>query len=579
MTVRRRLHALVAVGTTLALLQGCALLGKDKDAAPEQPKLPPPVELVVEAPKPLKALLEAHLDLARLRTVAPTEEISEPELRRLEAAAPAQARALLETEGYFEPTVTVRREPGTPPRVTVLVEPGPQAVVYRFDLDLQGDLARAIASGDAKARALQSALETGWPLPVGSGFRNAVWSTGKTATLAQTRAAGYAAASLAGSAADVDAVAHRVRLQVLLDSGPLFKVGEINVLGLDRQDPVTVRNLANVQPGTPATEALLLDFQERLQRSGLYEQISVELDPDPQQAATATVTVRLREQPLQQATVGLGISADTGARASLEHIHRRVFGLRATARNKFELGQQRQAWEGELSTHAQPGLYRNLVGGSLERVESAVDVVTSSKLRVGRSLETPRTDRYAFVQWERALVRSDTLNEQGDALSLNYHAVWRRVDDLLLPTKGVSLSLQTAIGVASSNSGASGPFARVYGRFNYWRPIGDTWYGQARIELGQVFVRGAVEVPETRRFRAGGDDSVRGYGYRTLGPVVGGGVVSGDVLFTASAEVARPVSASLPSVWWAVFVDAGQAANEWRALKPGRALACGPGVR
>ena len=86
-----------------------------------------------------------------------------------------------------------------------------------------------------------------------------------------------------------------------------------------------------------------------------------------------------------------------------------------------------------------------------------------------------------------------------------------------------------------------------------------------------------LSVPDTLLFRAGGDDSVRGYAYRTLGPAVGGVVTSGRMLFTSSLEVARPISASRPAFWWALFVDAGNAANRWSEMRP--ALGYGVGLR
>ena len=55
----------------------------------------------------------------------------------------------------------------------------------------------------------------------------------------------------------------------MADSGPLFRTGALVVQGLQRQDEINVRNLAGFEPGTPATEVLLLDYQERLQRAGL----------------------------------------------------------------------------------------------------------------------------------------------------------------------------------------------------------------------------------------------------------------------------------------------------------------------
>jgi translocation and assembly module TamA len=556
-------------------LSGCALLNnKNGDEPAAAPTLPPPIELQVEAPRELKALLDEHLDLARLRTVAPTEEVSDVELRRLEAAAPMQVRALLETEGYFAPQVTMTREAGSPPVVRIVVVPGPRTQVESVRLDWQGALATA---QDADARALRAAVENAWPLPAGAGFRNPLWSAGKTGALARTRAGGYAAAGLQDSAAKIDAAAHKAQLALTVDSGPLFKVGQLDIRGLDRQPEETVRNLADFSPGVPATETLLLDFQERLQRTGLYERASVTLDTDPANAEAATVSVRLREMALQQATLGAGISANTGARVSLEHLHRLPFGWRATWRNKFELGQKRQAWEGELASQALPGLYRNLAGYGYERIESEVDTVSSARLRIGRSQDKTRIERLGFVQIETASVRTDTSEERAQALSLNLHGIWRDVDNIVLPTDGRSFALQTAVGLARSSGAPDGPFGRLYARAYWWKPFGRDWYAQARIEAGQVFTRSGVRVPDTQLFRAGGDDSVRGYGFRTLGPEVNGEAVSGKVLLTASAEVARPVSERYPSLWWAAFVDAGNAAERWSDYKP--ALGVGVGLR
>ena len=111
----------------------------------------------------------------------------------------------------------------------------------------------------------------------------------------------------------------------------------------------------------------------------------------------------------------------------------------------------------------------------------------------------------------------------------------------------------------------------------WYLPIGRAWYGQLRLELGQVFRNDAVAVPESQLFRAGGDDSVRGYSYRSLGPLVDGVVSGGNTLFTGSVELARPFTASLPSLWGAVFVDAGNAADDWGTLSP--ALGAGIGLR
>ena len=333
------------------------------------------------------------------------------------------------------------------------------------------------------------------------------------------------------------------------------------------------------------TETLLLDFQDRLRQSSLFDGISVTFEPDPSLAAAVPIRVRLKESVRQIWTVGVGISANTGPRASLEHVDRRPFGWAATSRNKFEWGGKRQAWEGELSTHPLEKQYRNLVGGAIERLESDTDVVRSQRLRVGRARNTNRIDRLVYVEVETSsqdYLASGATTPVSDAtaLSLNAHGVWRRLDSVLLPTRGVSLALQGAIGVAQGTPGERGGFGRLYGRLTAYRPFGSAdkpWYGQARIELGQVFRRDAVPVPDSIQFRAGGDDSVRGYAYRSLAPTIDGALDSGDTLFSASIELARPFIKDLPDLWGAVFVDAGRAAASLRDLKP--AVGYGVGVR
>jgi translocation and assembly module TamA len=374
----------------------------------------------------------------------------------------------------------------------------------------------------------------------------------------------------------VDAATHEAQLAVEADSGPLFRTGALRIEGLERQDERSVRHLAGFGPGTPASETLLLDYQERLLLSGLYDRAAVTLDPGEGPEA-APVVVQLHELPLQQANFALGVDANTGARASVEHWHRRAFGWDATARNKVEVAQLRQAWEGELATHILPGMHRNLVSVQAERLVSDEDVVRSLRLRLGRDQTTPRADRFTFVQYESSNQEPGDRSQpstHAEALSLHHHLVLRRLDSVLLPTRGWTLSLQGGVGQARSTEAPAGPFTRLYGRLTAYQPLGGQWYGQGRVELGQVFVRAHVLVPESQQFRAGGDESVRGYAYRSLAPTVDGAITGGNVLFTASAEVAHPLSASLPALWGALFVDVGQTAQRWSDLSP----VWGPGL-
>ncbi len=552
---------------------GCSLLSP-KTTAELQPT--PVLRLEVEAPAPLKDLLARNLDLGRVNRLAQGEALQEGELDRLLAAAPQQARELLDTEGYFNAVVRFERgEAEGLPQIRVAVQPGPRTVVRRVDIQIQGPLA-ADAEQQPHAREAAAALRRNWPMPAGAPFRDAEWSRAKTASMAGLRGQGYVQADWVDTLARVDAAEQIVDLSVTADSGPLFRIGALRVRGLKVQDAETVANIAALKPGEPATEGTLLDIQERLQKSDLFDRATVSLDTRPPVPEATPVVVRLGERQLQEATVGVGFGANVGARVTLNHVHRRPFGKPWLGRNNFDISQVRQRWVGELSTQTLPGLYRNLVGGGLERLESDTDVVRAANLRVGRAQETRNIDRLLFVDWNRSSTTSALGRQQSDALSLQYHGVWRSLDDLVLPTRGRVWSGQLGVGQAKSSPGGSGPFTRLHVKLDAFRPLG-SWYGHGRMEVGQVFSAGDVLVPEALRFRAGGDESVRGYAYRSLTRKVNGIEVGSEVLFTVSAELARPILARLPELWGAVFIDAGRAAANWGDIKP--AIGVGAGLR
>ena len=495
----------------------------------------------------------------------------------LAGCASLQAPVAPPASGVAAPAATVAA--GAPSGLPAPPPAGRSTVISRVNFEVEGALQRSADAGDAGAKALLDSLRAAWPLAPGTPFRNAVWSDAKAAYVARMRAAGYVSANWIGTGAEVDPERHEVRLFLASDSGPLYRFGDLTVEGLVAHDAQTVRYIADMAPGVPLTDTRLLDFQERLQKSNLFGSVVITVDPDPERAEAARVTVRVREQTLEVYTFGVGVSANTGPRVSVEHVHRRPFGLAAISTNILEYGRDKQSWDGQISSHPGERLYRNLIGAVIERLESDTDVVLSQRVRLGRTKTGPRIERLAYLEWERSSRKTDlgTDDSESVALSANYHGLWRRLDSILLPTEGYSLSTQTGLGYARDKGVGSAPYGRLYARYTHYLPLGGTWFFTGRAEAGEVFLRSDIQIPDAQRFRAGGEDSVRGYDYRSLGPVENGVVGSGNMLFTGSVELARPLLASLPSVWGAVFVDAGNAANSWSDLEP--VIGVGVGVR
>ena len=561
-------------------------------------------ELVVDAPSPFKALLEKNLDLERAAKLSEADSLDDTEWARLIAAAPAQGRALAQTEGYFRAEVTVAADPADAHRIVIKLVPGEPATVGRFTLEFDGELARQSEAGDTKALDLEAALRSEWELQPGQVFRNGNWDGAKSQTLSALRNEGYAAAQWTATAAQVDPAANKTRLFLVVDTGPRFLAGDVVVEGMERQPERNVRLLAGFGPGAPLTQARLLDYQDRLQKTGLFDQVTVIYDPDPVQAAHATVTVRVHEQSLQQATVAVGYNSLSKARITLEHVDRKVFGLPATSSNKLQWGRDIQAWDASLATHPAESFHSWIVGTSLSRILSTGDEVRAGYIRFGRTQASNALDRTTYAQFERSIQCTPKLaftgpwNPESDrpdkgrdcidarALSLNQANVWRNVDSVVLPTEGYTLSGQAGLGYAGGppstyrKDATYGPYARLYGRLTRYWALPSSFYLQGRIELGQIFVGKNVQMPDAEQWRAGGEESVRGYAWRSLAPTDWkGNIVGGNTLATSSVEIAHPFTASLPSVWWAAFVDAGSAATRIDDMNAGVGYGLGVRVR
>ncbi len=566
----------------LGLLAGCGSLpfeSKPDADKPAEPPRPPQFRLDVVAPPALQSLLLEHLDLARLQHAAEADSLTPGEIDRLIGAASAQVLSLLQTEGYFNPTVKVQRvdDGGELPLLRIDVNPGERAHIGRLTLEVQGGLYDEQAAGDDDARALMDALRSEWALQPGQPFQQSVWDRAKNGALATLRRNGYLAANWSGTAAQVNADDNTVRLYLVADSGPLYRVGSLSTVGLARYDEGAVLPAARELIGKPASEQVLRDVQDRILNLGLFESVLIDVDAAAADPAAAPALLALRELPLQQATLGVGYADNTGFLATLEHTHRNLFDTRWLAHNKLQIGQNLNAWTGDLISHLQEDGYRNLLGAQIEKLVDNDETRWSDYARIGRTRDSVRIWRLIYAEYARARLETTAGINDSSAWSGNYHWTWRDVDNLRTPTRGLVWNLQGGAGYArgtttpaggGAESVDTGPFVRAYGRLQAYLPLGNNFYGSGRVELGQVFVKEALSMPDTLLFRAGGDDSVRGYAYRSLGPEINGATVSGKSLFTSSLQVAHPFVASQPDFLWALFVDAGNAADGFGAMRP-----------
>jgi len=298
MRVRAASARMLSMLMLVSLLGGCASLpffGKDGDAGARAEPQVPLYELEVRAPDPLRRLLLDYLDLARFRNAPASEAITAAELERLAAAAPAQARLLLETEGYFDADVKVARSDGGAglPRIEVDVVPGPRVVVRSVAIDSAAPLAPRTPTRDEPWRDRLDKLRAIWSLREGEPFRQPDWNSAKNAALGGFRGDGYPRAEWQSTNARIDAVEQSAALSVTVEPGPLFHIGPIRIEGTHRYDEAAIRRVAQLAAGSEYSEKRLLDFQERVLKLGLFEGASVDIDASgPPEAAPVTVKVK-----------------------------------------------------------------------------------------------------------------------------------------------------------------------------------------------------------------------------------------------------------------------------------------------
>jgi translocation and assembly module TamA len=531
--------------------------------------------VAIDAPRPIEKLLEENLDLLRWQG---NPRLDLDQLQRLVKAAPDQAKTLIATEGYYSPRVSAGLDTsGATPIARVLVEPGEPVIVGDVELVLQGfEPVEGSAAFDADA------LRKRWTLPVGQRFRQADWEVAKRDLLRRVIAQRYPRAQLTESSAIVDPDVKRALLKVVLDSGPEVHFGALRIEGLKRYAPAVVLNLNEIKPGETYNEAAMQAFQARLQDTGYFSGVEVSTDQTETlaediealaegQAAprkkldnplVLPLLVRVTENKQKNISVGLGISTNTGNRAQLTYDDLSVYGLRMKSNLIAET--KRQSARADFYFPTKPKGYNDSFGAGFERNDVQGEVTAVASLAVRRAWGSPLLERSITLEYLSEQRYVDNVPDRSSkSIPLTYNFTKRELDNLLLPTKGYVFNAQGVAAVLPILTDER--FLRLSTRYITYRPVGQSSTVVLRAEAGALASRQKAGVPATFLFRAGGDQSVRGYGYQQLGVREGDAIVGGRYLLTASAEYQYWFK---PPWGVAFFYDAGNAADRLKELKP-----------
>ena len=509
----------------------------------------------VEAPRELEKILKQGLSIMRWQN---DPKMTAEQLRRLTEEAAREAREAAATEGYFSAKVDVRIDEAEPEwKVAVSVAPGPRTRVSEVDIRFSGP---ATQDGEAH-RAFKQVRDT-WRLRRGEPFRQSEWEAAKRDAMREFSSWRYAAARIADSRATIDPDTREAKLMIELASGPAFRFGPVSITGTRRYPDAVAQNLSPISPGDTYDRDKVVMYQRRLLETGYFASVQADIDAHPLLADAAPVRVAVIESASQHVEAGVGYSTDAGPRAELRYSNQDVFD--SAWRFKSGLRVDEKIQQLQLDFDSPPKTRARWNNFFARARQGDIQNETTRELAFGASHNF--YERFAPL----AFIVSAHLEEQrvGGDVTDNRHALYfghRRsflyTDDLVLPRKGYLGTVE--VGGAPPGL-ATRQFLRVTGSASLLIPLGKNDL-LLRGQAGSTVAKTREGIPTTFLFRTGGDQTVRGYAFESLGVPQGEAIVGGRRLAVGAVEYTHWIG----EAWGiAAFVDAGNAWDHGVSFDP-----------
>jgi outer membrane protein assembly complex protein YaeT len=489
-----------------------------------------------------------------------------PRAERADLDAIAEAvRVFYQRHGYFEATVVTQSSSGG--EVLLRVSEGPPCRVKVVIVSL----APGVPPGEADVEVLRRDL----PIPEGQVFSADHYEAAEVLLRERMGEDGRAFAEVRPEAV-VDLASHDVSVTYSVNPGARYTVGEIEFKGRKRSEERVLRRAMAIGTGDLYRQSKIDESRDHLYQLGLFETVTIK----PVKGETRSVVnlrVRLTEGTLHRVRVGLGYGSEESLRAQVRWetlrfaSHTMVVGAEAKVSaidDKLETYLRRP-----YTFDARTSFLCSLTLG--RKVEQDFDY-NYLKAQAGyqRELVPGRLLGNAFLVFERVL--QFTPNQSlDDALkggarqvasmgSIAASMTYRTTDAPLEPTRGLLASLYLEPTQVLDQGGIF--FTKAIGEGRLYLPLRPGWVVAFRLKVGAIFAGNPEGVPLTRRFYAGGANSVRGYSYNSLGPLSPqGALVGGDGLLEGSIELRFPIRGSLRGV---AFLDAGNAVPRASSLPP-----------
>ena len=480
-------------------------------------------------------------------------------LERFARQAPEKTRLALEPYGYYRAQVSAKvEETGKEEyRLLVAVAPGEPVRLTLVDVELQGP-----GAAEAPLRRLAATF----PLVKGGGLLQPEYERAKSALKSLAVELGYLDADFSRHEIRIDRGAATASIGLTLKSGERYYFGETVIEGAPDFPQPYLRRFLAYHGGEVFSYAKLAESQLNFSNSERFKSVVVTPERESTQGARVPVLVKLVAAPRRSLRPGIGYGTDTGGR----------FTVRFRDLNLFHLGHEldlnlyaAQQLQGFAARYTRPDPLDIKSSTSLQFNLQQEDVITYVSRLASLELDRNRSfgkgqlgTAYLKIQQENFTVGSQSSNSK--LVLPGYRYSQQRFDDLIRPTRGYGYSLD--LRGAHPYLGSDTALLQFIAEGNAILPLPWRLALHLRSKAGVTLLNDPLaDIPPSIRFFAGGDQSVRGFSFQSLGPRDSlGEVVGGRNLLVESVELERAIFQH-----WGVsiFHDAGNAFNDFGTLQ------------
>ncbi len=486
----------------------------------------------------------------RIRASAKSEELDDLLVEGLHARAEDDIRGALQPFGYYSPKIESSLEGAAPDwKARYTVDKGLPTLITRIDVEVEGE--------GQKDRIFRRIFRR-FPLTTYERLQHSEYEQAKTSLAQAAYAEGYLDAAFTRSQLRVNPEERSAEVELILSTGPRYYFGPVTV-EQTHLEPGIVERYVTIEPGEPFDPQVLMDTQFALTDLDYFQSVEIEPQRDKAEGHRIPMEIHTTPRPKRKWDFGVGYGTDTGARASVandvRYFNRRGHKLHA----EMQLSQikNKASAEYRVPLGSKPGEYWGFGGAvETERYEDG----DSLKYVLNTSLNRfpGKWKRKWYLSFEHEESELSDKVQTADLLMPGLELNRSELNDPILTRRGWAVFLDTHGAQKGVLSNAS--FVQAHGILRGVWPFSRQWRVLGRAEYGANIVDDFSDLPASQRFFAGGDQSVRGYSYQSIGPKdADGKVIGGKYLASFSLET--------DYYFWdkwggAVFYDAGGADDE-----------------